>query len=87
MSGMNHPRPEYDDEVSALPTFKRPSSSIAYDTPVAGAKMHWNADGLHIEDPQLKDRPEVVGGKAGCFTIPWDKIDEMRARFNPPKEA
>lgn len=77
------------DGRSALPSFKKPDpvASVVYDTPTAGPKMTWNADGLHIEDPRLMDRPVTFGGLKGCYTIGWETIDRMRARFAPAKES
>ena len=60
-----------------------PCAAVAVDVPIAGPRMHWNADGLHIEDPRLADQPERVGGMKGCWTITWEDIREKHARFAP----
>jgi hypothetical protein len=59
-----------------------PCAAEPYDTPIAGPKITWNADGMHIKDPRA-DRREKKGSLPGCFTIPWDALDEMRKQHGP----
>lgn len=62
-----------------------PCAAVKLDGPIGGPKMIWNADGLHIEDP-LADKRMKAGSLPGYWTVDWETIDRMRARF-APKES